>query len=247
MNNIDVLILDIKGKFAHFRKFYTNSSSLSYSVPPRTTIEGIIAAILGYERDSYYEKLCKKNFNIAVRKMKSTRKIMQSLNYIKATKKDSVYTIGEGHTQIPFELITSDEVVHYRVYLSSVDNKIIDNIEKRAKQNKYIYAPYLGAAPFNCYIDYVDRIKGTIDKTDKSVEISTLINSSCISECCIDLKRKDLFLVKEKMPSDILKNRVIGEINSYIYDENGSSLNVVLNSEFVKLNYKDCIENIIFM
>ena len=44
------VIFDIEGKFAHFRKIYTNSSSLSYLVPPRTTVQGIIAAMLGYER-----------------------------------------------------------------------------------------------------------------------------------------------------------------------------------------------------
>lgn len=64
-----IIIFELWGKFAHFRKFYTNSSSLSYSVPPRTTIEGIIAAILGYERDSYYEKFNPDNLYVAVRKV----------------------------------------------------------------------------------------------------------------------------------------------------------------------------------
>ena len=51
---MDLLVFDISGKFAHFRKYYTNSSSLTYLVPPRTSIYGLIAGILGLERDSYY-------------------------------------------------------------------------------------------------------------------------------------------------------------------------------------------------
>ena len=62
------VIFDIESKYAHFRKVYTNSSSLTYSVPPRTTLEGIIAAILGYERDTYYKMLDSSSVNIAVKK-----------------------------------------------------------------------------------------------------------------------------------------------------------------------------------
>lgn len=60
------LVFDLKGKFAHFRKFYTNSSSLSYLVPPRTVIEGMVAAILGFERDSYYDMFSAENLLVAV-------------------------------------------------------------------------------------------------------------------------------------------------------------------------------------
>ncbi|MBC7076121.1 MAG: CRISPR-associated protein Cas5, partial [Syntrophomonadaceae bacterium] len=74
-----VLIFDIKGRFAHFRKIYTNSSSLSYTLPPRTTVMGMIAAILGRERDTYYEEFNSQNMDIAVQKINPTRKIMQSL------------------------------------------------------------------------------------------------------------------------------------------------------------------------
>ncbi|BBD73350.1 hypothetical protein HS1genome_1739 [Sulfodiicoccus acidiphilus] len=52
-----LLRVRIKGKMAHFRKVYSNSTSLSYYFPPRTTVLGIMAAALGMERDSYYEKL----------------------------------------------------------------------------------------------------------------------------------------------------------------------------------------------
>lgn len=84
-----MIIFDLYGRFAHFRKFYTNSSSLSYSVPPRTTIEGIIAALLGYERDSYYDLLDVDKLNVAVRKIGESRKVMQSLNYIKADSQEN--------------------------------------------------------------------------------------------------------------------------------------------------------------
>ncbi len=37
----------MKGKRAHFRRFYTNSSALTYPVPPPTTLQGLLGAALG--------------------------------------------------------------------------------------------------------------------------------------------------------------------------------------------------------
>lgn len=65
LNPEKVLIFDIKGPMAHFRKFYTNSSSLSYLVPPKTVVAGLIAGLLGLpserhtkdKEETYYENL----------------------------------------------------------------------------------------------------------------------------------------------------------------------------------------------
>ncbi|HBM79479.1 MAG TPA: CRISPR-associated protein Cas5, partial [Clostridiaceae bacterium] len=58
---MQVISLHFKGKMAHFRKYYSNSSALSYFIPPRTTIIGIVAGFLGYERDTYYEDFSLEN------------------------------------------------------------------------------------------------------------------------------------------------------------------------------------------
>ncbi|MCB5267201.1 MAG: CRISPR-associated protein Cas5, partial [Candidatus Cloacimonetes bacterium] len=45
--NFDTILeLRLSGNLAHFRKFYTNASSLSYTIPPRTAICGLVASIL---------------------------------------------------------------------------------------------------------------------------------------------------------------------------------------------------------
>ena len=49
---MQVLTFDLVGKMAHFRKYYANNTAMSFSVPPRTTLMGVLAAILGLPRDS---------------------------------------------------------------------------------------------------------------------------------------------------------------------------------------------------
>lgn len=245
--SLDILIVDVKGKFAHFRKFYTNSSSLSYSIPPRTTIAGMLACILGYERDSYYEIFSKEKLNVGIRKLNPTRKIMQSLNYIKADNPGKIFNPKE-HTQIPFEIITSDEgMVSYRLYINHSDKNIMEELEKRIVDKKYYYSPYLGAAPFNCAFEFIDRVEGILMKDKENVVIYSVINKGNVDKCFITLEDKELFLVKEKMPSEFLKDREIQKVDNYIYDENTNSLKVNLNCNYIKLNYKLEEENILFM
>ncbi|UYP01349.1 CRISPR-associated protein Cas5 [Oceanotoga sp. DSM 15011] len=126
---MDIIIFEISGKFAHFRKFYTNSSSLSYSVPSRTTVEGIIAAILGLERDTYYEKLSLDNCKIAIEKVNKTRKINQSLNYIKIKSSNDFKKI-KNHTQIPIEIITSEKKLNIEFIYPILMEKLWNNLKK---------------------------------------------------------------------------------------------------------------------
>lgn len=231
---MDFLVFDLKGKFAHFRKFYTNSSSLSYSVPPRTTIEGLIAAILGYERDSYYEILNSEKLNIGLRKLTPTRKIVQSINYVKATSISHVIKPKE-HTQVPFEIVTSKDNLEYRVYVNHVDEDIMKELEDRLKNNNFYYVPYLGVASFNLSIQFKGRFEGRYKTDDDFVEISSLVRKSLIKEGGLDVNI-DGILVKEKMPRDFTKDRIVKEIEDYIFEENGKPLRVRLNSNYYIVN-----------
>ena len=66
LNFDTILEMELSGQLAHFRKFYTNASSLTYSIPPRTGICGLIASILKLPRDSYYDTLNSANLGVAV-------------------------------------------------------------------------------------------------------------------------------------------------------------------------------------
>ena len=91
-----LVIFDLTGAFAMFRKFYTNSSSLSYPFPPRTTIAGLIAGLLGYERDSYSEDLGLMRCDIAVSVRVPVRRVMQTINYVMTEARSNVWTRNAG-------------------------------------------------------------------------------------------------------------------------------------------------------
>lgn len=241
------VVFDLEGRFAHFRKFYTNSSSLSYSLPPRTTVEGLIASFLGYERDSYYEKLSSEKLHIAVKKNMLTRSITQTLNYIKATSPSKLRAPDE-HTQIPFEIITGcDEEckVSYRIYVAS-DENFMDELQERLINNRFVYPPSMGTVFFQGSVENACICEIMPENISEYTEISSVVPAEEIE----DIKVGEYQLVKEQMPRDFGDSRKVKKSGSYIFDQAGRKLELKLkNGYYVVKKYgeTDEMENILFM
>lgn len=237
------VIFDIEGKYAHFRKIYTNSSSLSYTVPPRNTIQGIIAAILGYERDSYYSLMDESLF-IAVRKNKPTHKMTHTLNYIRAeSSKDLIKP--KQHTQIPMEIISSTPMVSYRIYIGGDLFPDMQVFIERLKNERYVFPPSLGTAFFLANIHYISEVNFERSPTGDYLPISSIINAYGVEE----IKLQELNLFKEKMPRAFGSGRTLKATSSYFIEENCKAITVKLNKQFPcwKVHYNDCEEYIVFM
>ncbi len=242
---MDCLVFDIEGRFAHFRKIYTNSSSLSYIVPPRTTTAGIIAGILGRERDSYYEEFNSDRLHIAIKVESKIYSIMQTLNYIKATSPNGIFQPKE-HTQIPFEVLTSYENIRYRIYAASNDKALIHELETRLINEKYVYPPCLGVAFFTGSIDYIGRAKIVEMENNEFIPISTVINVDDIDE--IDISSiEDVVMLKELMPRDFKDGRNICKANSYLVTKEPRNIVAKLNTPYFLAEYNGNKENIMFM
>jgi len=237
------VIFDIEGKYAHFRKTYTNSSSLSYTVPPRTTIQGIIAAILGYERDSYYTYM-DESLHISVRKNTPTYKMTQTLNYLRI-EKSSEFTKPTKHTQIPFEIIASSKNVSYRVYVGGDTFKDMDVLITRLKNTQYVFPPTLGTAFFLADIEFVSEVHFEKYVSETFTPISSVIKADAVEK----IKLEEIALLKEKMPRSFGQNRTLKPLESYFIENSCKRITARLKDGFAcwKVDYEGCEEFIVFM
>lgn len=253
-----VLVFDIMGPMAHFRKYYTNSSSLSYMVPPRTVVIGLIAGILGFpsekhtgsKKDIYYEKFNYDNCFVAVSNKTKIRKIMQTVNYLKITRINQVNGSGGG-TQIPLEILLSErnQEVIYRVYFSHRNKSIYDALKNRLKDHMFVYPPYLGLTEFLASIKYIGE--GNLEKNLKEeLEIASVCK---IKEIELDFTDRKLQYITEKMPTSFLNDRTPLEPAEYVSEINGGCIKIkgTINSVCYSVKYFDIdvlkTDNIIFM
>lgn len=163
---LKLLSFRVSGQYAHFRKFYTNSSSLSYLVPPRTVIIGMLASILGYARDSYYELFNPQKIKISVNVTPGTiiKKKINSLNYL-SHKYHNFLCKGSGdnknmHSQCKLELLLSgSRKIDYTIYVGAIELDslpIIDQLETKISNQDFGFGVYLGQRQFRADIDNLE-------------------------------------------------------------------------------------------
>ncbi len=209
MKNLDrLLCFKISGKFAHFRKFYTNASSLSYLIPPRTVITGMLGAILQLPRDSYYELLDEENckISVAIAPTAVIKKSTQSLNMLHLDYYKKILAgAGSGyksiHSPCKMELLisTPGRYIEYLVYVAvPPGSSFFPGLEQRLKQLDCGFGLYLGQRQFRADIQDLQTFgAGDILPLEQAESIDSL----CLQENVLDLSaNEDLHIIMEHMP-----------------------------------------------
>lgn len=257
MSKSSILICDLEGTFAHFRKYYTNSSSLSYAFPPPTAIAGLIAGILGLERDSYYDMFSSKNFYNAVEILTPVRKLIQTVNYIYIISPSDVNKV-KGSTQVPFEIVVSKysnkekySKLKYRLYLTHKDKAKYKEIKNRLINEKFVYPPYLGVSECLGKLKFVDEVNGDdveIIPCGEKTKVDTVCSIDSIKKNSLELRMDSgLRYVKEIMPVEFDSGRYLTSSKSYLYEQEGNGIYAAFNVPVLSIQIKDQTKNIVWL
>jgi len=257
---MEILTFEISGKFAHFRKYFANNTALSFSIPPRTTIMGILAAIAGYPKDSYYESLSSDKIRIGIQNISLIKKSFHRLNLLKIIGY-SDFRGRQGHTQTPFEVISGEDIksgmVNYRVYLSHYEGgkEIYNNIKQILIESYPKFNLSLGTANFQATISSIklynenDIEEKILENTE--IELYSACNSDFVSELLYTKEehQKYTFVEEEMMPCDFKANddREVIKMTKLLFTTGNVPLKVRLSGKIYSLKKVDEILNIQFI
>lgn len=156
---MEILTFDIAGKFAHFRKYYANNTAMTFSLPPRTTLMGIVAAMLGLPRDSYYKALSSERLRFSVRILQPVKKSFHRMNLL-MIKGEKDFQGRLGHTQTPFEVVTGldlrKDFVQYRIYVTPASDdgvEVFEQLKDSVIASKNVFSLTLGTANFSAKVE----------------------------------------------------------------------------------------------
>jgi CRISPR-associated protein Cas5h len=253
MNYKEILIFDISSEFGHFRKYNTTTSPLSYSIPTRTAVAGILGAILGMERevaDGVYpvgaipvqEFFSKANSDIAVQILNPVKKENVAMNLINT--KLSFYDLSKaGRTQIEFELVKN---VKYRIFFSLNENEeVFNELAERINSKKHHFSPYLGLAQCTATIDFVDKKQAELmeNRDENYIDIITAVNlSKAIGEQPVEFDYSAMYSANN-MPVEMNRNREVQEFSEVLIEKNGLPVKVKVKDYYKIENYG----NILFL
>ena len=167
----ECLSFTVEGPWAHFRRIDTTTEKLTYRVMPRTTIAGLVAAILGEPRDSYYETFAQDASAIAISPEcdLETQSIPQLT--LPTTAGDIKTAEGvSGKTVVDPEVIATERkrrtfeyVVDpsYRIDLVLDDEETRDRLWEFLETGRTTYTPFLGKS--ECLASITDVARSTVE------------------------------------------------------------------------------------
>ena len=176
-----VIAFDLWGDYAHFRKYFTTTSPLTFSLPPRTVLMGLIRAVCGLKKEEYIKIFAGDQARLAVSICLPTKKVRVAENFID-TKTALLMGKIRNRTQIRLELVKDPR---YRVYVS-LKNKALHDLLKGMLVARKCLSPYLGISELIANFSYVGEYTTEARAPDKHVNIVTALNADLIRDLTIE-------------------------------------------------------------
>jgi len=261
---MEIISFDISGKFAHFRKFYATNTALTFSIPPRTTIMGMLAGITGKQKGTYHKEFSSENLRIGIAVKSSLKKSFHRLNFLKVEnpkRKDNLEFRGVGNRiQTPFEVVSGLNIkrdfVKYRIFISSIKGieKPFNEIKNHLLEGRQIYNLTLGTANFSASISNVtlfQRNEITLTKANgETIEMNSAVIVTEDKQLDFDLLGVDTIYIEESlMPADFMENnnRELSKMNRVLFTTSNIPLKLKLTGQYFQLCKDDVIQNIQFL
>lgn len=165
---IKFVCFDLLAPFGTFRVPEGNRAYLTFPLPPRTTILGLIAGILGIPHNDYYVKDHPlRNAILSIQTISDPAKnLSMKGNFINTKKVQSFRVERTNYLFFVPDLEASDrglttqnnylylQNLHYRIYFSA-DSEILTDFENRVKTRHFHYTPTAGLANLLADVKYI--------------------------------------------------------------------------------------------
>lgn len=235
-----VIIFDVWGQCAHFKKIYVTTSALSYGVPFKTSIYGLIGAIIGLDKrqNEYLNQFNEESCKIGIQVINPIQ--LQRLNI---NLSDSLGPIGDNRKPTMMEFVKNP---HYRIFFTHNNHELFNRLFKKTESKTSVYTPVLGLA--HCLANFrLIALSNLVKKEGDAVINSVLLKSQVISfdqqhwtENEVHVQEQDMYPLEMNAQREVIKR------DSILFDINGKSIKAKVK-EYYSTSINSEINNIMLM
>lgn len=161
------LSFTIRSTWGHFKRVGRSVTKQTYWIPPRTTVAGLLAAIVGSDRDSYYEVFQDHNSAVAITALSDLRTVNIPTTGVGTDPKQDV-TQTSGHWQsyqLTYQDTTKDRQLHayevladpvYRIDVAIENSSFYESLRNHLDNGTSAYPPSLGKSEYLASIEDVE-------------------------------------------------------------------------------------------
>ncbi len=219
-----VAVFQYRGRFAHFLRAETTVNAMTYPVPPRTVLLGLIGAVLGFAKDTAQERLADAKIAVAgaipstfwhkanMRKNLPTPLSFQIKNSEKGSSKD------EKNTRVPQEFLWKPD---FRVFVS-LPADVHETLVERVAYRRWHFTPCLGLSELIADLNWIDQFEATANHNGvQQVNSVVLLDAGKLDS--VTATASNLALHKVRMPRNVTTDRVFSHAN-YLVERHGKAI-----------------------
>jgi CRISPR-associated protein Cas5h len=232
------LSLRLSGPWGHFRRVEGNTVKTTYRIIPRTTVAGLLAAVLGIERNGYYHLFGPDSSAIAIKPEAELRTMNLPVNNLTTSTEGlkGINTRGKVSVYYPDPTMdrqrTNYEVLvdpAYRIDVWLDDDETYERLRTHLAEGRSHYMPSLGLSEYLAEIEYLGEHE--VNPVEKNGPIST---DSAVPDADGIIPEAGVSYGTERSPGFITRTTADGafsgrrttEYLTYTYNPNAESVTV---------------------
>jgi CRISPR-associated protein Cas5h len=201
----------------------------------------MLAAVLGWERDTYYDALSTQKAKIAVRIMKPSRSVMQTVNYIDTDQEGLKKHLdgSRARTLIPLEIVLPidfDDLLSYRVFLLHADSGVTRELFSLLNTCRTKFPLYFGLTEFPAWVQRARLYEGEDfelrEEKGGEVAIDTVLPVGKVEE--ITGLDSGVRIHKDRIPLDFTGERTLSHAASVIWEAKAAPIRAKIRGEVFK-------------
>jgi len=178
------LSFTVSGPWGHFRRVEGNVVKQTYRIIPRTTVAGLLAAVLGIERDGYYDLFASGSSAIAIEPVRAIRTLNMPMNTLSTASGNLQSLNGPGKISVKLPNPTALRQQHnyevlvepaYRVDVWLAETARYRELREMLESGKSHYVPSLGLSEHLAEIEYHGEFDVETVSENERIEVDSAV------------------------------------------------------------------------
>jgi CRISPR-associated protein Cas5h len=235
MDSKPFVIFSYSGRFAHFLKAESSASALSYPVPPRTVLLGLVGAVMGLPKDTPQLELNGAMFAITSNPNPQTHWHRAKFRKEIPTPLPKVVNVKMKGSDKPelATLIKQEWLIepHYEIIAALPETYHSDFVE-RLRTKSWHFSPYLGLSEMNADLNFISEATGVAIREKQTLRCQSIVPQDSVKidggeiEKYLKESRESLKIQVLRMPYDVSEDRVFRHRN-YLMERHGRPIPVL--------------------
>lgn len=208
----NILVFDIWADYGHFKKPYTTTSPLTYSMPSCTALAGMVSAIIGLDKREYSSFFGNGMAGFGISLLRPVKKVRISENLINTKK--SMNRIYE-RTQIKFEFLKDPS---YRIYFRHSDEDIYSALKAMLEKHKSVYTLSMGLSQLLANYGFVGEYESVdIEGSREFKEFACALPAGLLGRGDVNF-RNDGEYFTERLPLEMNNDRLVKSYGDVLFE-----------------------------